>query len=72
MILASDLPKLSRVEKLKLMELLWTDLASSADGLESPEWHRSEVLDAEKRYLAGEEQPVDRNVAKEQLRSGRR
>jgi hypothetical protein len=71
MILASDIPKLSKVEKLTMMELLWSDLASSTDELESPAWHRVEVQGAENRYLAGEEKPVDWNVAKEQLRSGR-
>jgi len=71
MILASDIPKLSKVEKVTMMELLWSDLTSCTDELESPGWHRSEVQEAERRYLVGEEKPVDWSVAKEQLRSRR-
>jgi len=71
MISASDIPKLSKVEKVTMMELLWSDLTSYTDELESPGWHRPEVQETEKRYLEGEEKPVDWGVAKEQLRSRR-
>ncbi len=71
MILASDIPKLSKTEKVTMMELLWVDLSSSPDELDSPDWHRSELQETQKRYLAGEEKPVDWSVAKEQLRNQR-
>ena len=69
MILASDIPKLSKVEKVTMMEILWADLSSSADTLDSPGWHRSELQETESRYLAGDEKPLDWGLAKEKLRN---
>ena len=71
MILASDIPRLSKVEKVTMMEMLWVDLSSDTDTLDSPDWHRSELKETESRYLAGDEIPVDWSVAKEQLRNQR-
>lgn len=71
MILASDIPKLSKVEKVTMMELLWADLSSPPDELESPDWHQSELKETERRYLAGDEKPVNWGTAKEQLRNQR-
>ena len=34
---------LSRSEKLLAMELIWRDLRTEGDGLESPSWHDEEV-----------------------------
>ena len=34
---------LSRSEKLLAMELIWRDLRTDGDGLESPSWHDEEV-----------------------------
>jgi len=71
MILASDIPKLSKLEKVTMMEMLWADLSSSTDTLDSPVWHRAELQETERRYLAGDEKPVDWSTAKEQLRNHR-
>ncbi len=72
MIVASDLPALSKVEKLTMMELLWTDLTSSSDELESPLWHSAVLEETAYRYKAGQDPPVSWGAAKDQLRSERR
>ena len=69
MIVASDIPKLSKREKLTMMELLWADLTSTHDGPKSPSWHSSELQETQKRYQAGHEDPVDWTDAKKQLRN---
>jgi hypothetical protein len=62
------LETLSRVDKLKLMETLWDDLAANAADLASPEWH-GEALDAAQRaYAAGEAVFIGWPQAKRQLR----
>jgi hypothetical protein len=45
---------LSRSEKLLAMELIWRDLRSDGDGLESPSWHDEEVNRRLANPLAGE------------------
>jgi hypothetical protein len=45
---------LSRSEKLLAMELIWRDLRTEGDGLESPSWHDEEVNRRLANPLAGE------------------
>ena len=72
MIVASDLQELSKIEKLTIMELLWTDLTSSSDETESPPWHSELLEETASRYKAGQEPPVSWSAAKDQLLSERR
>ena len=72
MIVASDLPKLSKIEKLTMMELLWSDLTSSSDEPESPPWHSDVLEETACRYKAGQEPPVSWSAAKDELLSERR
>ncbi|MBK1826606.1 addiction module protein [Haloferula rosea] len=61
--------RLPKVEKLRLMEALWSDLTSIGDGFESPSWHEAALHETEGRYKSGEEQRVDWAEAKRRLRS---
>ena len=45
---------LSRSEKLLAMELIWRDLRTDGDGLESPSWHGEEVNRRLANPLVGE------------------
>ena len=50
------------------LEALWEDLSRNEAELESPDWHREELTAAEERVKSGEEQFVDWETAKKQLR----
>ena len=60
--------RLSRGEKLKLMEALWEDLSHQEDKFESPAWHAEELAKTEKRLAEGKEQVLDWETAKKALR----
>ena len=63
-----DLKAMSREEKLRIMEELWTDL--SQDGhLKMPEWHKNELKKTEERLTSGNIDAVDWNTAKNELRN---
>ena len=58
---------MSRAEKWAAIELIWQDL-SRDDRMESPAWHREELVATEKRLVAGQEERVDWETAKKELR----
>ena len=59
--------RLPRMEKLRLMEALWSNLSSSPDELESPPWHETALIETEARLVAGTEGVVDWAEAKQML-----
>ncbi|MFT4194196.1 addiction module protein [Ottowia sp.] len=62
------LDKLTRTEKLQLMEALWDDLSTDATALPPPPWH-AQALDAAQNALAsGEAHFIDWAQAKRTLR----
>ncbi|MCC7518801.1 MAG: addiction module protein [Verrucomicrobiae bacterium] len=63
-----QLEKMSRTEKLKVMEALWEDLSRNEAEVESPFWHQDALRETEARYAAGQETPVDWDAAKKALR----
>jgi hypothetical protein len=65
----AELHKLSAVEKLKIIEALWSDLASDEDNLSSPSWHEAELIETEKKFLSGDIEALDWQQAKKELRS---
>ncbi|MCX7093534.1 MAG: addiction module protein [Methylobacter sp.] len=65
----AELHKLSSVEKLKIIEALWGDLASDEDNLSSPSWHETELIATEKEFLSGGIEALDWQQAKKELRS---
>jgi hypothetical protein len=50
------------------LEALWEDLSRNESEFESPDWHREELTATEERVQSGEEQFVDWETAKKQLR----
>ncbi len=66
--LALGLPQL---EKLRLMEALWTDLSDKSDSIESPRWHEAALKETESRLSDGRETVVDWSEAKRILRERR-
>lgn len=64
--------QMSWEEKLRAMEELWESLSADATRFESPMWHGDALRETERRYEAGEEQPVDWAAAKQELRERRK
>lgn len=62
------LAQMSRAEKLMALEALWEDLSRDEATLESPAWHLDELRATEERVKSGEEQFVDWESAKKELR----
>lgn len=64
--------QMSWEEKLRAMEELWESLSEEATRLESPAWHGDVLRETERRYEAGQEQPVDWAIVKQELRERRK
>lgn len=60
--------KMSRSEKLKLMEVLWEELSRPDVAYESPKWHAEELAKTEQRLAEGKEQVLGWESAKKELR----
>jgi len=69
MIIEKDIKELPIDQKLRLMEAIWTDISRTSDSYESPDWHRIELEETERRRSSEEEQPIDWEEAKAKLRS---
>ncbi len=65
----AELRKLPANEKLKILEVLWGDLAADESSFESPPWHETELRQTEKDFKDGEVDVLDWEEAKKQLRS---
>lgn len=65
-----DLPleEMTIEEKLQVMEALWADLTKNPEDFPSPAWHREVLDERERKVRDGEEQYVDWETAKKQLR----
>jgi hypothetical protein len=59
--------RLSRTEKLRMMEALWTDLSREESALASPAWHGSALREAEAALDAGQANFIDWDQAKKTL-----
>lgn len=65
---ALPLHKMSREEKLRAMEALWTDLSQDDKRFESPPWHKDALREAEDALKAGKTQFSDWAEAKKRIR----
>jgi putative addiction module component (TIGR02574 family) len=65
----AEMRKLSRTEKLKIIETLWSDLAQEEDDFESPAWHGEVLKQTEAEYSAGQIESLAWEDAKKELRS---
>ena len=62
------LDKMTRLDKIAVMEKLWDDLCRDPDSFPSPKWHK-EVLEArEKEANEGKAKFTDFDQAKERIR----
>ncbi len=59
---------MSRPEKLRAMEEIWTDLSQDDDAFESPAWHEEALREAERAVAAGTAKFSDWEEAKRRLR----
>lgn len=64
----AEIQQMPRQEKLRLMELLWTELSREESELDSPAWHGSALRETTERLARGEEQMLDWTEAKARLR----
>ena len=64
----AELHALPPTEKLRIIEVLWGDLAADDNGLQSPAWHEGELRKTEAELAAGRVEVVDWQVAKKELR----
>lgn len=69
MVTPPEIKQMSREEKLKLMEAIWADLATSETEVESPDWHAQLLKETETRVATGEERIADWELAKKELRT---
>lgn len=68
MVTAVQIEKMSRAEKLQVMESIWADLSKTEAEMESPSWHAEALRETEARVAAGEERTTDWGTAKRELR----
>ena len=69
MSLALQIKKMTRLEKLKAMEDLWTDLSRDEAKIKSPDWHETALIETEKAVKSGKVKFTDWEIAKKQLRA---
>ena len=62
------LKKMSRADKLRTMEELWTDLTRDQSKYPSPSWHFDELSRTEQAIEAGQMKFVDWEKAKQSIR----
>ncbi|MGC3991862.1 MAG: addiction module protein [Chthoniobacteraceae bacterium] len=65
----AELRKLPSDEKLRIIEILWGDLAADEADFQSPAWHENELRKTESELAAGRVEVLDWEEAKKQLRS---
>jgi hypothetical protein len=64
----AELQKLPALEKLKIIEALWSDL-SADDSFKSPDWHAGELAATEAGFKSGQVRKEDWDIAKKELRA---
>jgi len=66
--LTLSLKKMSRADKLRAMEALWSDLAKNENRFESPAWHGEALREAQRLVKSGKAKFSDWEDAKARLR----
>jgi hypothetical protein len=65
---AIQLSKMSRAQKLKVMEDIWADLTHEETKFKSPSWHAAALLETEEGIQAGKVKFTDWERVKRNLR----
>ncbi len=68
MLTIEEIARMSREEKIRVMEAIWTDLSQNAAEVESPAWHKDALEETRARVESGEEKPVGWERAKAIIR----
>ncbi len=63
----SQISQMTTEEKLRAMESIWDDLCHTSD-FSSPDWHKDILEDREKRLKEGNEEILDWEESKQQLK----
>ncbi|OGS95726.1 MAG: acyl-protein synthetase [Gallionellales bacterium RIFCSPLOWO2_02_FULL_57_47] len=63
-----SIENLTRIEKLRMMEVIWDDLSRDSETFSSPEWHAQALKDAERALAENRTHFVSWNAAKKMLR----
>ncbi|MCK5130642.1 MAG: addiction module protein [Candidatus Sabulitectum sp.] len=63
-----QIDKMTRQEKLQIMEALWVSLSVDDEEVVSPLWHEHSLRETDLRMSAGQEQVTDWTKAKQELR----
>ena len=61
------LKKMSTEEKIQVMESIWDDLCGTAGSTLSPDWHGNVLADRKAAALAGEDEFIDWETAKQKI-----
>ena len=61
------LKKMSAEEKIQVMESIWDDLCGTAGSLLSPGWHGNVLADRKAAIVAGEDEFIDWETAKQKI-----
>lgn len=69
MITEREIKEMPIDQKLRLMEAIWTEISRTSDEYTSPDWHREELEETEKRRASGQETLIDWEEAKTRLRN---
>ena len=64
----SEIQALPRLEKLRLLEMLWDELSRDDAQLESPSWHAAALAETQQRLANSQEHVLDWEQAKVTLR----
>jgi len=67
--MAFHLEGMTKEEKLRMMEALWTDLTREEKEFLSPNWHEDVLKAREKKVESGREEYRDWESAKKEIRS---
>jgi putative addiction module component (TIGR02574 family) len=66
--IALPLEKMSRKEKIEVMESLWDDLCRHAEKVQLPAWHGATLEQREENLRVGEAEFSDWDAAKKRIR----
>jgi hypothetical protein len=61
------LKKMSAEEKIQVMESIWVYLCDTAGSTLSPDWHGDVLVDRKAAVLAGEDEVIDWETAKQKI-----
>ena len=63
------LEEMTTEEKIQTMEIIWNDLYKKAGSLSSPSWHKQILHEREERIKSGDDEFVDWEEAKKNIRN---